>query len=388
MVNDAGLSVFDFSNPNSPVQIGAIAAQSLGVGDGLRAVGVNESGTRVYVSGETGTRIVDVSNPSQPLPRGFIPKPAAQIKSLGNLIYLASGWTGADGSGISIVDASSPDSPAIVGTFSFGSEWFHRIHAVTPTDTLAYLVSEYTFAIVDVTNPGAPILRSHLDFDNLNFEYRAEIAIVGTRAFVAAGYAGLLVIDVSDSRDPRVVGTLPGTAVSVLPSGHATLGAFSDISVVGDYAYLLDSHEGRLVVADISNPAQPKVVGRNTLFAGEGHAGSMEVTDDFVFVAFRNGNPDLVVFNHYVPDLRIGPAIVADDGRLRFRLSGASGQCVRVQRSINLKDWADWKTVTLGDTGCELSDETSTASQRFYRAIEDNSGQEAIKPRMDANRHQ
>jgi hypothetical protein len=33
----------------------------------------------------------------------------------------------------------------------------------------------------------------------------------------------------------------------------------------------------------------------------------------------------------------------------------------------------DWKTVTLEGTSCELSDETSTAAQRFYRAIEDNS---------------
>jgi hypothetical protein len=70
---------------------------------------------------------------------------------------------------------------------------------------------------------------------------------------------------------------------------------------------------------------------------------------------------------------------------LRFRLSDASGQRVRVQRSINLRDWEDWKTVTLEGTSSELSDETSTASQCFYRAIGDNSGQEAIKARMNAN---
>jgi hypothetical protein len=66
-------------------------------------------------------------------------------------------------------------------------------------------------------------------------------------------------------------------------------------------------------------------------------------------------------------------------------LGERSSQRVRVQRSTNLKDWADWKTVTLDGTACELSDATSTASQRFYRAIEDNSGQESIKPRMNAN---
>jgi hypothetical protein len=45
-----------------------------------------------------------------------------------------------------------------------------------------------------------------------------------------------------------------------------------------------------------------------------------------------------------------------------------------VQRSTNLIDWEDWKTVTLEGTSCELSDETSTASQRFYRAVEDSVG--------------
>jgi hypothetical protein len=45
-----------------------------------------------------------------------------------------------------------------------------------------------------------------------------------------------------------------------------------------------------------------------------------------------------------------------------------------VQRSTNLIDWEDWKTVTLEGTSCELSDETSTASRRFYRAVEDSVG--------------
>jgi hypothetical protein len=80
---------------------------------------------------------------------------------------------------------------------------------------------------------------------------------------------------------------------------------------------------------------------------------------------------DLVV---YIPELRIGPAIVLSDGRVLLQLSGANGQCVRVQRSANLIDWEDWRTVTLDGTGCELIDETAAASHRFYRAVEDNSG--------------
>ena len=42
-----------------------------------------------------------------------------------------------------------------------------------------------------------------------------------------------------------------------------------------------------------------------------------------------------------------------------------------MQRSTNLRDWENWKTVTIEGASCELSDDTSIASQRFYHAIED-----------------
>jgi hypothetical protein len=71
--------------------------------------------------------------------------------------------------------------------------------------------------------------------------------------------------------------------------------------------------------------------------------------------------------------LRIGPAMVLDDGRILLQWRGASGQSFRMQRSANLTDWLDWKTVTFEGTSCELVDDTSTASQRFYRVVEDNS---------------
>jgi hypothetical protein len=61
------------------------------------------------------------------------------------------------------------------------------------------------------------------------------------------------------------------------------------------------------------------------------------------------------------------------DGRVQLLVSGADGQGVRVQRSANLVDWEDWRIVTLDGTGCELIDETTAASHRFYRAVEDSS---------------
>jgi hypothetical protein len=57
----------------------------------------------------------------------------------------------------------------------------------------------------------------------------------------------------------------------------------------------------------------------------------------------------------------------------RLPLTGPTGQRVRVQRSINLRDWADWQTATFGATTLELTDDPAGAPQRFYRAVEDDS---------------
>ena len=96
----------------------------------------------------------------------------------------------------------------------------------------------------------------------------------------------------------------------------------------------------------------------------------MSIHGDHVFVA---AGPDgLIILNKYT-ELRIGPAIVLNHGRLQLQLIGASGQGIRVQRSANLVDWEDWRTETLDGTGCKLIDETAATSHRSYRAVEDNS---------------
>ena len=41
-----------------------------------------------------------------------------------------------------------------------------------------------------------------------------------------------------------------------------------------------------------------------------------------------------------------------------------------LQRSTNLVDWEDWKTVNFDGTDCGLTDDVGTNSRRFYRAVE------------------
>lgn len=78
--------------------------------------------------------------------------------------------------------------------------------------------------------------------------YANNVDVSGNFAYVAAGSAGLQVIDVTDPRTPRIVGAVdtPGNA--------------NDVRIVGHLAYLADGTAG-LQIIDISTPTAPVLVG-------------------------------------------------------------------------------------------------------------------------------
>lgn len=71
----------------------------------------------------------------------------------------------------------------------------------------------------------------------------SEIRVAGNYAYVAGGAGGMLVVDVQDKTNPRII-----TSVD-------TVDAFG-LALAGNYAYIADIQEG-LVIADISNPLSP-----------------------------------------------------------------------------------------------------------------------------------
>jgi hypothetical protein len=118
-----------------------------------------------------------------------------------------------------------------------------------------------------------------------------------------------------------------------------------------------------LEVIDVSDPANPRRVGGNSLFA----ASDLIVAGNKVFVAgFEDG---LAILDLYRPSLRLEP-VSPQPGGFRFLVRGDAGLSVRLQRSANLRDWEDWQALTLGATASELSDfDAGPVSHRFYRAV-------------------
>jgi PKD repeat protein len=142
------------------------------------------------------------------------------------------------------------------------------VQAVTAVGTTAYLGSGSTFVVLDVSNPAAP---SALGSTVVPAAI-SKIAVSGSVAYVAAGAAGLRILDVSDPAHPVEVGHVDGLAY--------------DVAVSGTHAYLAGAPPGGgaggLSIYDVTNPASPVQVGSWT---GGSTSLRVVVAGEFAYVA-------------------------------------------------------------------------------------------------------
>jgi hypothetical protein len=98
--------------------------------------------------------------------------------------------------------------------------------------------------------------------------YAHGIALSGDYAYVADGFAGLQVIDITDTANPSLAGS------------YNTLDYAWGVAISGDYAYVADDEFG-LQVIDISNPTNPLLAGN---YDTPGNARSVAVSGDCAYV--------------------------------------------------------------------------------------------------------
>ncbi|OYV93374.1 MAG: hypothetical protein B7Z68_08690 [Acidobacteria bacterium 21-70-11] len=163
---------------------------------------------------------------------------------------------------VGVAGFASADCPEPVG------RWPVPVQAVTAVGATAYLGSGSTFVVLDVSNPAAPsTLGSAVVPAAIS-----KIAVSGSVAYVAAGAAGLRILDVSDPAHPVEVGHVDGLAY--------------DVAVSGTHAYLAGAPPGGgaggLSIYDVTNPASPVQVGSWT---GGSTSMRVVVAGEFAYVA-------------------------------------------------------------------------------------------------------
>ncbi len=163
--------------------------------------------------------------------------------------------------------------------------------------------------------------------------YANNVKISGGYAFVAAGDAGLQVVDVRNPTQPALAGALalPGVAIDirirgiyaylacgeaglqivridtptspVLVGGVDTPGIAQDVWLDGTHAYVADGDAG-LQIIDISNPQTPSITG--SLSLGGTVAKGVSVSGSYAVVAVGGGTPALAGARPIMPLLAGG----------------------------------------------------------------------------------
>ena len=147
---------------------------------------------------------------------------------------------------------------------------------LSPDGTLAYLGVGPRLVVLDLSEPGQV---RELGKSRVLPEIVEHVVVAGDYAFVAAGMAGLYVLDVSNPADPAIVGRYEP------PAGDLRLRGIRGfrVCVSGRYVYFCDG-QGGLHVLDASRPAEPLCVAS----LDDVQARDIAVVDGYAYVGSWN----------------------------------------------------------------------------------------------------
>lgn len=174
-----------------------------------------------------------------------------------------------------MVDVGNPGSPVLVGSLDTGY-WAYDVAVDWPLVFVAGVIP--ALAIVDVSDPAAPALVGSYACGASQY----GVSVDGDRVYLAGGSEGLRCLDVTDPTAPVLLGS------------HATPGSAMAVVASGDFAFVADMNNG-VHAFDVSDPADPVLLDSYALppyvyglaldgdhvFAAAGYASGLQVLRAF-----------------------------------------------------------------------------------------------------------
>ncbi|HQB30498.1 MAG TPA: C39 family peptidase [Syntrophales bacterium] len=239
-------------------------------------------------------RILDIkSNPQAPSVLGSLELTGARdVKVSGGYAFVSYGYwsqaTHLDRGGLMVVDVHDPASPMLVAQVGF--QLGDQARSVTVEGNTAYVVSEKGgLWAVDISNPDycsnppcSLVNCTKNVYADVKDAY--DVAVFGDLAYLADGWGGLKIIDLTGAQNNLVASwTPPVTQGSSLRS----------VQKVGDYLYLADGeYNGNIWIVNVGDPVNPSLDGRikyivdkvvvsgNVAYtAGYGGVAAIDITD-------------------------------------------------------------------------------------------------------------
>jgi hypothetical protein len=187
------------------------------------------------------------------------------------------------------------DEPDIISYYALLSDARSVFHVgnYTYIGTLNYF-GQPDFYIFDTSDLAKPILVSTLDLGAHTWATVNSIYVVGNYAFLATTINGreFVVVDISDPKNP----------IDVAYQTTQTLTDATGVHVSGDYAYvtnLYKKNQKQLYVFNVANPLDPYFVSRIDLIDS---SYNLSYQDNFVFVASGLDDQELQIIDVTNPD--------------------------------------------------------------------------------------
>ena len=193
-----------------------------------------------------------------------------------------------DGLGAKMVDATDPRRPEPLVTVPIV-----EVTAAVVSDGYLYALTQRPerFVIADVRDPDAARLLGSFEINSLSFGISESIARLVYRepyVYLACGYYGLQIVDVSDKDAPFAIGE------------YTTFGYITtDVALIDDTAYISSGTMGVRII-DVSDATQPQAVGELDFL--ESTLG-LTAVDDTLYISTTSGLLTFDITNRTSPIL-------------------------------------------------------------------------------------
>jgi hypothetical protein len=240
-----GVSIYDLSNPSSPQLVDSIFL----LDNSPKLIALDATGTVLAVQAASGIQIYDLHDNRWVLNTGSSNHYKIDLRfQQDTLTIFRADRDAGDGFNVEkFVNIGTPDS------LVFGPlQYFSRNDAGAYGFALDNLTNAYVcydvmgFSILDYSTPITASLVGQL---NVPGRIR-DAGLTGNVLCLAAGYEGIVTVNVSNPSNPVQLGSL------LIPNATDII----RVVVAGDRAYLLDDYDGIFAV-DVSAPANPALIG-------------------------------------------------------------------------------------------------------------------------------
>ncbi|MCA8975923.1 MAG: choice-of-anchor B family protein [Planctomycetes bacterium] len=204
----------------------------------------------------TGTVVVDVTNPTSPVERGWLPWSSStwrDIRTYGHYAYVTTEAT----AGFEIIDLQNPNAPVSLGAFGTGySSHAHNICIDTGAGRLYLVGTDTGTPVFDLTaSPANPSYLGHA-YPAGNSNYFHDLCVENGYGYGSAIYNGQLRIFTAGTLPPT---TLSNTATPGNFTHHAWPNAAATVCVTAD-----EVGGGVVKFWDITNKSNPQPLGQFT----------------------------------------------------------------------------------------------------------------------------